>query len=296
VLAAALLCSLVPGPAFSWGDEGHEVIARIADHFLTPHARESVAAILSTDRTGLTRDTGIAAEATWADKFRDSDRRTSQVHYRQTRAWHYIDIELDRPVPIVACAPGEEPTPGTPASQGPAEDCIVDKIEQFQRELQSADTATGERRLALQFLLHLVGDIHQPLHAADDHDHGGNDVPVSAGHFSGNLHQYWDSVVVEGMGADPGEIADRLTREISPRQRRRMGDGTPADWARQSFVAARIHAYGKLPGVEPGGPSGRSRAPLQLDEAYAADAQATAALQLKRAGVRLARLLNEALR
>lgn len=294
-LASGALAWLVPPAALPWGDEGHEIIAHIAEHYLKPGVRDEVAAILATDRSGLTRDTGIAAEATWADKYRDSDRRTSQLRYRQTRAWHYIDIELDRPMAVVACDPRVALAPDTAASLGPAEDCIVDKIEQFQRELGNPAIAPEERRLALQFLLHLMGDIHQPLHAADDHDHGGNEVLVSAGRFSGNLHQYWDTVVVERMGADPGEVADRLIREISPRQRRHWSDGSPGDWARESFEAARVHAYGKLPRAESREPSDRSGIPVELDEAYESDAERTAALQLKRAGLRLAQVLNDAL-
>ena len=248
VAAAGLMMAACPGAGWAWGDEGHEIIARIADHYLEPPARAKVAAMLAADATSLTRDTGMAAEATWADKFRDSDRNGDQVRYRQTRAWHYIDIELDRPRDGVACSPRAGLPRGTPASRGPAQDCILDKIDQFRRELRGAATAPEERRLALQFLLHLVGDLHQPLHAADNHDHGGNDVMVeSAGHRRGNLHHYWDTVFVEDLGRDAGEVAARLVGEISATQRRRWRSGSPADWARQSFEVARTQVYGKLP-------------------------------------------------
>jgi hypothetical protein len=91
VLLAAVLW-LCPVSGFSWGDEGHEIIALIADHYLTPAVRSQVASLLDGETTGLTRGTGMAAGATWADKFRDSDRNAGQVHYRETQAWHYIDI------------------------------------------------------------------------------------------------------------------------------------------------------------------------------------------------------------
>jgi hypothetical protein len=301
VLAALAIASLFPAAAFGWGDEGHEIIARIADHYLQPAVRTKVASMLAADRSALTHGTGIAQEATWADKFRDADRGASQAHYLQTRAWHYIDIEIDRPAPRVACDPGAAPRAAGPASEGPAQDCILDKIEQFRSELRRRTTPADERRLAVQFLLHLVGDLHQPLHAADDHDHGGNDVLVESsggwrgakGQWRGNLHQFWDTIIVQELGSSAEAVAEGLVRSISPAQRRRLAAGTPADWARESFEAARSRAYGMLPRAGSGGPAS---APRELDDAYVAEARKTAELQLRRAGVRLARVLNEALR
>ena len=299
VAAAGLMMAACPGAGLAWGDEGHEIIARIADHYLEPPVRAKVAALLAADTTSLTRDTGMAAEAAWADKFRDSDRNADQVRYRRTRAWHYIDIELDRPQDGVACSPRAALPRGTPASLGPAQACIVDKIVQFLRELHGTAAAPEERRLALQFLLHLVGDLHQPLHAADDHDHGGNDVMVeSAGHRRGSLHHYWDTVFVEDLGRDAGEVAARLIGEISAAQRRRLRSGNPADWARQSFEVARIEVYGRLPGGRAAGakPGPRAALELELDDAYTAGADRAVAVQLERAGVRLAQILNDDLR
>jgi hypothetical protein len=275
-----LILGTCPAAAFSWGDEGHEIVALIALHYLEPRVRTRVEAILATDPTGLTRGTGMAAEAVWADKFRDSDRNTTGERYRQTRSWHYIDLELDAPRLDAACF-GRPPLPkGTPASQGPADDRIVDKIVQFRAELRGR-AGPDERRLALQYLLHFVGDIHQPLHATDHHDHGGNEVRIDLpGHRPGNLHQYWDTVVVELLGNRSGEVADALIAGLTPRQCRQLSSGSPADWARESFEVGKVHTYGKLP----------------IDPAYEADAKQTAALQLQRAGLRLARLLNDSLR
>jgi hypothetical protein len=295
VLAVLVMTMLLyPVAGFSWGDEGHEIIARIADLYLEPAVRTKVAWLLAGDASGLTRSTDMAAEATWADKFRDSDRNSSQSHYRQTQAWHYIDIELDRPDADAACLRHPALPAGTPASQGPAQDCIVDKIEQFRRELHDTATAPQERRLALQFLLHLIGDLHQPLHAANHHDHGGNDVRVAtAGTRAGTLHHYWDTVFVERLGTHADEVAVRLTAAITARQRSAWSSGSPADWARQSFDVARTHAYADLLESEA---RRRDGGPLLLGERYQAGAEAAVTLQLQRAGVRLARLLNAALR
>jgi len=285
-----MLALVLPAAAHAWGDEGHEVIGLIADHYLTPAAREKMNALLGTDTSGLTSDSGIAAEATWADHFRDSDRDTGKTHYYQTRAWHFVDIEIAQPDIDAACFNHPRLRPSDPASEGPADDCIVDKIEEFSRELAEPKTAPGERLLALQFLLHFVGDVHQPLHAGDDHDRGGNEKMAGYAHArGGNLHHFWDTVFVEGLGRNSAQIAQALIAGISTEQRRLWSSGTPSDWAFQSFQLARSLAYGKLPTPGPGGR-------YSLDDAYVADATEAVRGQLERAGVRLAQVLNTDLR
>ena len=116
----------------------------------------------------------IASEATWTDKYRNSDRDTTRVRCEGTRQWHFVDIEVAAPNLDAACF-GHLPLPaGVLASEGSPQACVVDKFEQFAGELGDPTTGAPERLLALKFLLHLVGDVHQPLHAADDHDAGGN--------------------------------------------------------------------------------------------------------------------------
>jgi hypothetical protein len=174
---------------------------------------------------------------------------------------------------------------GGKASEGPAADCILDKIDEFFGELRNPATATDERRLALQFLLHLVGDLHQPLHAADNRDHGGNDVRVKgAGSGPGTLHHYWDTVFVRRLGAHADDVARELIAGISDDDRRAWSQGSPADWAKESFLVARNHVYGPL------------QHEGKLGARYEADAGSIVAGQLQRAGLRLARLLNDALR
>ncbi len=287
---AGILALLQPTLASAWGDEGHRVIALIAEHYLTPRARARVEALLAADTSKLTPTTGIADEATWADKFRDSDRDTSRIHSRQTSQWHFVDIELAGPDEDAACFNHPPLPPDGIASLGPPDDCIVDKIDQFRRELRNAATGPDERLLALQFLLHFVGDVHQPLHAADNHDRGGNDVQVQAASSpAGNLHHYWDTVFVERLGLDSDVLARRLAAGISARQRRAWSVGSPRNWALQSFEIGKSQVYGKLP---PASGTGERL----LDEAYMANADVVVERQLQKAGVRLAWALNEAFR
>jgi hypothetical protein len=199
----ALVFVLTCSNAFGWGDEGHEIVALVADHFLDPNVRDQVNAMLQTDQTALTA-TDLAHEATWADKYRDSDRNTTKKRYNQTHDWHFVDIELQDGDLDAGCFGHPALDPGTPASQGPPQDCVVDKINEFAAELASADTPADERREALEFLHHFVGDVHQPLHSSDDHDAGGNQKRVSAKGFkAGNLHHFWDTEFVQKLGTDP---------------------------------------------------------------------------------------------
>ena len=286
VVALALVLRWVP--ACAWGDEGHEVIGLIAEHYLEPPVRERVREILSSDDSGLT-STDIAHEATWADKYRDSDRDTTKARYLATRDWHFVDLELTGADLNRACF-GRPIVPAeTVASRGPAQDCVVDKVDEFLAELGNPAINPSERRVALQFLLHLVGDLHQPLHASDDHDQGGNSKFVSAPGIPQNtLHHYWDTVFVARLGSGASQIARQLIGRIDKSERARWTRGTPAEWAMESFAVAQSHVYGPLPDA-------RARHRYELSSAYVDDATVVTAEQLSKAGVRLAWLLNQAL-
>jgi len=248
-----------------------------------------VQAILNGDNTALVTDRSMAGESVWADRYRDSDRNTSRARYDATRRWHYVDIELDEPnLPRACFGPPVLPL-GVPASAGAASDCVVDKIDQFQAELADPATSAEERRLALQFLLHLVGDLHQPLHAADEHDQGGNLEQVDAPGLSAqNLHRYWDVEFVQALGNDPGTVASKLTEQIGPQDLASWQRGSTADWAMECFAIARQTSYGLLP-------SAYEPHRYHLSAAYVQAATEAVPLQLKRAGVRLALILNRSL-
>ncbi len=286
--AIGALTAVAP-PVLAWGDLGHEVIAGIADHYLEPAVRARVQALLARDKSHLTAGTDIESEATWADKYRDSDRNTTRVRYYATRNWHFVDLEIDAPNLSTACF-GQPPLQSRSAGAGPAADCIVDKLEQFIAELKSARTSKKERLLALQFVLHLVGDLHQPLHASDAHDEGGNVKIVSgAGLPEVNLHAAWDVAFVLRLGTSEAQIAQQLLAKMTPAQRAAWSSGTPSDWAMESFEVAKRRAYGELP-------TASSPDHYELTSAYVSDATTAVAQQLSRAGVRLAYVLNDSLR
>jgi hypothetical protein len=274
---------LAPTSALAWGNEGHEIVAAIARDQLTPTARGKVDALLAADGDTLTAP-DMLARATWADAWRGAG-------HKETSSWHFVDVELDHPDLRSACF--DYPKPADPASSGPAQDCVVDKIAEFQAELANPATPQAERILALVYLLHFVGDLHQPLHAADNHDRGGNCVQVSlGGSRTMNLHHFWDTMVLEPLGDDPQTVATKLEAQITPTERAAWAQGDARSWAMESYGVASQVVYSFNP---PHGCTG-GQAPIALPAGYADKATEVTRVQLQKAGVRLAYVLNTALR
>ncbi len=271
-------------PARAWGPEGHEIVGEIAMHFLQPAAKARALAMLAADTTSLTAH-DFRSETTWADAFRDATKANAAA----TAPWHFTDLEIDGPDVAAACFGRPAIPPGTPASAGPANDCAIDKIDEFASELASPSTPAAERLLALKFVMHFVGDLHQPLHSSDDHDRGGNDKKVTAtGIGSGVLHGFWDTQFVRRLGDDPVAVGDALAKKITAADVTAWSTGTSSDWAMEAFVIARDQVYGKLPKPTASGT-------FVLPASTVAASRAIVTLQLSRAGVRLAHVLNTAL-
>jgi hypothetical protein len=302
----AVVLALAPAAARAWGDKGHQVIAQLAWRALAPDARAEVERLLALDRTplamgdgGSTRDS-FDRQSTWADYYRDTQRRPGLSPERiHSYTWHFADIELQDGSLEQACRGFPALVPGTAASDGQDPDCIVNKLEQFAAELASPAVPDAEKLLALKFLLHFVGDVHQPLHAADDHDRGGNDKLAIAGGTRAPLHRHWDVTFVELLaGATAGRpdaaailaaLPAASAEDIAAWQR----DPNPRRWALESFAVARDEVYGGLPAPSGTSPDGK---PIHaLEGAYVDRAKRVVATQLARAGYRLAALLTSAL-
>jgi hypothetical protein len=251
-----LLCGSLP--AFGWGGEGHSLIARIAWAQLTPAVQARVSEILGPNVT-------MQSIASWADTIRNAR--------RETGAWHYIDIPIDKPHLDMArdCAKG---------------DCVIAKIEDFQKVLKDPATPAVQRREALMFVVHFVGDMHQPLHCADNNDKGGNSVPVKFGDQTSNLHSLWDSGLLGKMGKEDDLFA--IYSRDAQKHAAKWSRGTVEEWAEDNHKVAQKITYGKLP-KEPAG------TPEPIDAAYVKKADSVVRIQIEKAGDRLARVLNEAL-
>ena len=147
--------------------------------------------------------------------------------------------------------------------------------------LKSPDAPRNEKRVALRFVAHLVGDIHQPLHAGFAEDRGGNSVVVSFNGRKENLHSLWDTALVELEGT-PSEIAARLEATVTGEVRQQWQQGTPADWALESLAVVRAQVY-RLPESN------------EIEATYIEPARAVIRTRLAQAGARLAWLLNNTL-
>ncbi len=274
---------LYASAALAWGELGHEVTALIAYRHLTPTARTALDALLASDDDPLTKP-DFASRTVWADKYR--------LAHRETSAWHFIDMEIEQPDMMAACFGFPVLAAGQLASQGPAQDCIVNKIEEFFAELRNQSTPPAERLLALKFLIHFVGDLHQPLHAADHADRGGNCVALSPSPDGGdkNLHAYWDVGAVAALGPSAKQIAARLDAGITNDDLNSWTRGDARAWALESFALGQKDAYSL-----DARPTCQSPGSTALSPEYRSQAQKDAALQIEKAAIRIAGLLNGAL-
>lgn len=259
-------------PAFAWGPEGHDLVARIAESELTPAAKARVAEILGPGQT-------MVSVASWADRIRNQR--------PETGPWHYIDIPINQPHLDLA-------------RDCPKGDCVVIKLEDFERVLKDSAAPPEKRRDALMFIIHFVGDMHQPLHCSDNKDRGGNDVHISFDSRNGNLHSLWDSGLMSRMGTEDA-LFPKLSADAA-KHRKKWAKGTVESWAEQSHKDAQKIVYGKLPKpsnapatanalANPAVPA----APAAIDAAYEKKADPLIAEQLEKAGVRLAYVLNSTL-
>lgn len=245
------------GAAFGWGPEGHRAIAMIAAKNLTPGARSKVGAMLGPYNS-------LAAVSTWADDIREE--------HPETAPWHYIDI------PLLASSIDMS----RECKEG---NCVIGKIIEFQSVLRNKSADPAMRRVALKFLVHFVGDMHQPLHCEDNNDQGANKLQVVFFGQPANLHAVWDSDILRHEKLYGVQFADELGSRISPSEKTAWTRGTVADWALESHALAAQVAYGKLP---------RSSPPI-LNDSYLDATLPVVERQLEKAGIRLAYILNQAL-
>jgi hypothetical protein len=257
-IACFVLLALPPA-AFGWGVEGHNLIARIAEAQLTPAARERVAAILGPG-------VSLASIASWPDEIRPI--RPETAH------WHFVDIPI-----TVAHLNMERDCPNG--------DCVLARIVLFEQIVGDPAATPLEREEALKFLVHFVGDMHQPLHCSNNDDRGGNGVRVVYQGRATNLHSLWDTGLLSRIGSEDQLFPD-LLKEAQKRAKK-WSKGDVEDWAEQSHKASQKVVYGKLP--EPPGPD----QPVMIPPEYEKIAAPLIRQQLEKAGDRLARVLNESL-
>jgi hypothetical protein len=266
--AAALLASLafllgIPLNAFAWGYEGHRIIAEIAEQFLQPQTAHQVRELLALENV-----TTLAEVSTWADEIR--------LQRPETGPWHYVNIPVTLPT--------REPALYDAARDCPQAACIVAKLEQFEHVLSDQEAPERQRLEALKYIVHFIGDAHQPLHVSNDHDRGGNNVAVIFRGLPTNLHAVWDSgIIAPAIKGNERAYALQLVQHITEEQYQRWSEGALISWVNEGHEIAARAIYGELPhsGI--------------LPNDYETKALPIVNEQLERAGVRLAVVLNTCL-
>lgn len=251
---------LASSPAHAWGPRGHRLVADIAEAQLQPQVRAQVDALLRGEA-----EPTLGGVATWADELRANDPDLG----RRSASWHYVNIaeqdcnyDADR-----HCRSGG---------------CVVEAIRTQAAILADTRQPIDARRQALKFVVHFVGDVHQPMHAGYAHDRGGNNTQINQpdGTRDGrgtNLHSLWDSGLFRDMPESEAAQRARLTGKGVVA----ADAGDPASWAEGACRIATTD------GVYPPRP--------KIDGRYIATWRPVAEQQIALAGSRLAALLNHAL-
>ena len=278
-----LLCSLALALAcapsgFAWGPQGHRTVGAIADRLLTPAAHAAVARLLAADLDRFGNPSGrttLESVSVWADEIRGTPADEPR--------WHYDDVPICGSAPRATYCPGGQ--------------CNSAQLERLTAVLADSHADLRARNEALKWIVHLVADLHQPLHAADNSDQGGNRVRVALAGVRTrgreSLHRAWDSELValalqtRNRQQPPPDI-DALAREAGSLAVD-AGQGAPASWASESNHLAKNVAY-QYPGFACNSvPAGI----VVLDRSYQFEAERIVRERLLLAGSRLSNLLND---
>jgi nuclease S1 len=237
--------------AYGWGEKGHRTVAILADTHLTEQAHEEVRKLLPAGTT-------LADAAVWPDR---EGRRITEFD-----RLHHVSI------PDNAAGYDQE-------RDCKARNCMVEALNWFTSIITDVKVPINVRLIALRYVVHLVGDMHQPLHAGRQEDRNGTDITVSYRGQRNNLHLFWDINVVEMAEGNAEELAKKLDESITPKQRSEWQSSGPKTWTDESFRLSRSNAY----------ILGES---MELSDEYVATALTIVRRRLAQAGVRLGWLLN----
>lgn len=270
-IVSALLLSTTA--AFAWGPTGHRTVGEIAEKFMDP------AALLKA-RTILQGNT-LARVSTWPDEIRSEPAR-----YSQTYPWHYTDWADDAHDHDEA------------ASSGKLMGAINDQL----AVLKDPNATREQKEFSLKFIVHLIGDLHQPLHVGNGLDQGGNFCKVTYMGQAMNLHALWDEGLINYTNLSFTEIAKFVSQGKTAEQMVAARSGTPIDWARESKdIRGKVYPANV---VEPQAPMSiksycQKDVPAdqipKLSYEYAYQFMPILEERLFLAGVRLAIVLNQAL-
>jgi hypothetical protein len=255
-IALGLLAALsMTAPVIAWGPAAHQAVAAIAAPRLTADVQKQIATLLGGET--------LPQVAVWADDVRETT-------HRHTTPWHFTNI----PVTSSGYSSARDCRQGN---------CIVAVIARQEAVLRDRTRPRQQRTEALKFLVHFVGDVHQPLHAGDAEDRGGNERRIVQIGNAVNLHAAWDSGILQSGRRTTATIVLAANAWLKTQQEPLIARGSPVDWANESHRISRDVVYPQLKGDNAIVGAEQQQALRIIEERVA------------RAGVRLAALLNRAL-
>lgn len=246
-----LVSSAMSLPAFGWGQTGHRVTGAIAERHLTEAARQQVEALLPME--------SLAEASTYPD---DMKSNPSEFWQKTASPWHYVTVPADKHYHDV---------------EAPEEGDAVTALNNFTATLKDPKASRTDKQLALRFIVHIIGDLHQPLHAGNGTDRGGNDVKVRFFWQDSNLHRVWDSQLIGQRELSYTEWTDWLDKKITPEDIKAWQSSDPEVWITES-TQIRDTIY----------PKDANR--MAYDYLY--DHMPTAKRRMQQAGIRIAHYLN----
>jgi len=254
ILFLALFFSYLPMKTMAWGMLGHRVVGQIADSYLTKKARRNIALILG--------DESLAMASTWAD-FIKSDK-----NYNYLSAWHYIDFDKQMTYPEMQSY----------LKLDTAVDAYT-KLNLIIAQLKNKNLEPDKKQMYLRLLIHIVGDVHQPMHTAHTTDKGGNDVKLFWFNKPTNLHALWDSDMIDDQQLSYTEYAAWVNHSTAA-QREALQHDDISKWLYEtSQISEKLYTE-----IKP---------EAHLSYRYTFDHIALANQQLLKGGIRLAGILNE---
>ena len=201
----------------SWGVTGHRTIGRIAEDHLSPQAKAAVRDLLGGE--------SLADASTWADEVR------SQPAYRHTAPWHFLNLPL-----------GLNYEQFKTQVEGLTQENVYSALLQQEKILTSVASTREDKAEALKFIVHFVGDLHQPMHISRAEDKGGNTIQLNFDGRGTNLHAIWDSKLLDHLGLNDEQLAAKLT-EVQQDSIRLWQSQPLLRWIWESYeISGRLYA------------------------------------------------------
>jgi hypothetical protein len=239
----------------SWGVTGHRTIGKIAENHLTPQAKAAIRELLDTET--------LARASTWPDEVR------SQPDYRHTASWHFINLPL-----------GLTYADFQAKVQGMTQENVYSALQKEEQILGSAISSRQEKIEALKYIVHFVGDLHQPMHVSREEDKGGNTIQLNYEGHGTNLHSLWDSKLIEHEGLTYEQMAMKYD-QASPAQIKQWQSDPLLQWIWESYQAS-SQLYAEVDAMHD----------RSIDDSYYQAHIGIVRDRIEKAGIRLAGVLN----